>query len=138
MSPGFSVGLGLCDCTGLVTSGFMNGARDFARRNVRAAFWLKRAGLAVLLASEVDHRVFLRQAVAWLGESAVVFPQLFAAGADIKVVFGIKDKVAARKGSVRPLGLIHELHVRLDSALVHQPPDHLGRRNPHRRPDAKA
>ena len=59
----------------------MNRARDFARRNVRAAFWLKRAGLAVLLASEVDHRAFLRQAVAWLGESAVdIFPQLFAAG----------------------------------------------------------
>ena len=87
----------------------MNRACDFARRSVWAAFWLKRAGLAVLLASEVDHRAFLRQAVAWLGESAVVFPQLFAAGADIEVVFGVKDgvkdKVAARKGSVRPLGL---------------------------------
>ena len=55
------------------------------------------------------------------------YPQLFAAAADMKVVFGVKDKVAARKGSVRPLGLIHELHVRLNSPLVHQPPDHLGR-----------
>ena len=25
------------------------------------------------------------------------------------------------------LGLVHQFHVRLDPALVHQPPDHLGR-----------
>ena len=66
------VGLGLCDRTGLVTRGFMNRACDFARRNVRAAFWLKRAGLAVMLARKVDHRAVFRQPVAWLGESAVM------------------------------------------------------------------
>ena len=55
------VGLGPCDRTGLVTSGFMNGARDLACRNVRAAPGLERAGLAVMLAREVDHRAALRQ-----------------------------------------------------------------------------
>jgi hypothetical protein len=39
-----------------VTSGFMNGARDVARRNVRAALRLERAGLAVMLARKVDPR----------------------------------------------------------------------------------
>ena len=61
----------------------MDRARNLACGGVRAAFWLKRAGLAVMLAREVDDRAFLRQPVAGLGERAVVFPQLFAAGADI-------------------------------------------------------
>ena len=61
------VGLGLCDRTGLVASGFMNRARDFACRNVQAALGLERAGLAVLLARKVDHRAVLRQPVARLG-----------------------------------------------------------------------
>ena len=39
------VGLGLCDRAGLVTSGLMNGAGDFACRNVRAALGPERAGL---------------------------------------------------------------------------------------------
>src|SRR5580704_7774171 len=75
----------------------MNRARDFARRNVRTALGLERAGLAVLLARKVDHRAVLRQPVAWLGESAVVFLQLFAAGADIEVAFGIEDEVGWRE-----------------------------------------
>jgi hypothetical protein len=44
----------------------MNGARDFACRNVRAALGLERAGLAVMLAREVNHRAVLRQPLAWL------------------------------------------------------------------------
>ena len=105
----------------------MNGARDFACRIVRAALGLKRAGLAVALAGEVNHRAVLRQAVTWLCESAVVFPQLFAARADIKVAIRIEGDVAAGEGSVRALCLVDQVHVRLDPALVHQPPDHLGR-----------
>ncbi len=62
------LGLGLGDRTSLVTSGFMNRARDFARRHVRAALGLECAGVAVLLAREVDYRAVLRQPVAWLGE----------------------------------------------------------------------
>src|SRR5277367_4242560 len=97
----------------------MNRARDFARRNVRAALGLERAGRAVMLARKVDHRAVLRQPVARLGESAVVFLQLFAAGADIEVAFGIVSEVAAGEGSVRALGLIDQFYVRLDPALVH-------------------
>ena len=40
----------------------MNGASNFACRNVRAALGLERAGAAVLLARKVDHRAVLRQA----------------------------------------------------------------------------
>src|SRR5271155_6153574 len=105
----------------------MNGARDFACSNVRAALGLERAGLAVLLACKVDHRPVLRQPVARLGENAVVLLELFAAGAGIKIPLWIEGEVAARKRSVRALGLVHELHVWLDPALVHQPPDHLSR-----------
>src|SRR5579863_3827062 len=108
----------------------MNGARDFACRNVRTALGLERAGLAVLLARKVDHRAVLGQPVARLGESAVVFLELFAAGADIKVAFLIEGEVAAGEGSVRALCLVDRVHVRLDPALVHQPPDHLGRAEP--------
>src|ERR1700722_3071802 len=55
------------------------------------AFWLKRA----------RHRsTVLRQPVAPLGERGVVFLQLFAAGVNIGVAFGIVGEVAARKGYV--------------------------------------
>ena len=57
----------------------------------------------------------------------MIFPQLFAARANIAVALWIEGEVAARKGAVRALGLVHQFHVRLDSTLVHQPPDHLGR-----------
>jgi hypothetical protein len=82
----------------------MNGARDLARRHVRAAFWLERAGVAVLLSREVDERAVLRHSVARLGERAVIFLQLFAAGANIDVAFGIVGEIAARKGPVRSRG----------------------------------
>ncbi len=93
-------------CPRLFAGGFVNRARDLARGRVGAAFWLEGAGVAVLLSREEDERAVLCRALAWLGERAVIFLQLFAAGADIEVVFGVKDKVAARKRSVRALGLV--------------------------------
>ena len=51
----------------------------------------------------------------------MIFPQLFAAGADIEAALWIEGEVAARKGTVPALGLVHQFHVRLDPALVHQP-----------------
>src|SRR5208283_3530540 len=75
----------------------MNGAGDLACRNVRAALGFERAGLAVMLARKVDHRAVLRQPVAWLGESAVIFPQLVAPGADIKIALWIEDEVGSRE-----------------------------------------
>src|SRR5271166_1332956 len=77
----------------------MNGARNLAGGHVRAAFRLERADVAVVLSGEIEKRAALRQAVARLGEVPVVFLQLFAAGADIDVGFGVVDKVAAGKGS---------------------------------------
>ena len=62
-ATGDGVGLGLCSRAGLVASGFVNGARDLARRNVRAAFWLERAGLAVVLAREAGELGSLREIV---------------------------------------------------------------------------
>jgi hypothetical protein len=76
----------------------MNGARDFEFRDVRAALGLECVGVAVLLAREVDYRVFFCHPVAWLGESAVVLPQLFATGANIKVVLWIECEVASGEG----------------------------------------
>jgi hypothetical protein len=61
-ATGDGLGLGLCDRTGLVASGFMNRARDFASRHVWAALGLERAGLAVVLEREVDHRPTRREA----------------------------------------------------------------------------
>src|ERR1700741_3859112 len=57
----------------------------------------------------------------------MIFLQLFAGGTDIEVALWIEGEVAAREGSVRALGLVHQFHMRLDSALVHQPPNHLSR-----------
>jgi hypothetical protein len=99
----------------------MNGAGDFVCGHVRAALGLERAGLTVALAREVDHRAVLRQPVAWLGESAMIFLQLFAGGTDIEVAIWIEGEVAARKSPVLALGLVDQFHVRLDPALVHQP-----------------
>ena len=94
----------------------MNGACDFARRNVRAALGLERAGLAVMLARKVDHCAVFRQPVAWL---AMIFLQLFAPGTEIKVALWIEGEVGSReKCSVRALGLVHQFRMRLDSALV--------------------
>src|SRR6516164_3626215 len=80
-----------------------------------------------MLPGEVEERADLRQPVARLGEVAMVLLQLFVAGADIDVGFRIVGEVAARKGPVRALGLIEHLYMRFDTALVHQPAQHLRR-----------
>src|ERR1700683_5602520 len=80
-----------------------------------------------MLARKEDHRAVFCQPVAWLGESSVVFPQLFGTGADVKIALRIEDEVAAVEGSVRALGLVDQFHMRLDPALLHEPPDHIGR-----------
>src|SRR5450432_795503 len=105
----------------------MNGASDFACRNVWAALGLERAGLAVALSGAIADRAVLRDALARRGESAARFSQLLTPGTDIEVAFGIECEVAARESSVGALGFVDQVHVRLDPALVHQPPDHLGR-----------
>ena len=48
--------LGLGDCARLVAGGFIDGARNFPRGHVRAAFWRECAGSAVVLPSEVEER----------------------------------------------------------------------------------
>ena len=45
-------------------------------------------------------------------------PQFFAARADIAVAARIVGEVAARKGAVRALGLVHQFHVRLTAREV--------------------
>jgi hypothetical protein len=57
----------------------------------------------------------------------MIFPQLFAARANIKGTFRIEGEVAARKRAVRAFRLVEHPHVRFDPALVDQPPQHLGR-----------
>src|ERR1700733_5521031 len=105
----------------------MNGASYFACRNVWAALGLERAGVAVALSGAIADRAVLCDALARRGERAAIFSQLLASGTDIEVALWIEGKVAAGEGSVRALGLVHQFHMRLDSALLHQPPNHLGR-----------
>src|SRR5580704_10012820 len=104
----------------------MNGASDFACRNVWAALGLERAGVAVVLSGAIADRAVLRDAIARRGERAAIFSQLLTSGTDIEVAFGIEREVASGESSVRALGLVDQIHVRLDAALVHQPADHLG------------
>src|ERR1700728_3626483 len=65
------------------------------------AFWaalgLERAGLAVVLAREVDHRAFFGHSVARLRERAMIFPQLFAARANIAIARWIEGEVGSRE-----------------------------------------
>src|SRR5271154_6333362 len=105
----------------------MNGACDLACRNVRAALGFEYAGVAVALSGAIADRAVLRDALARRGESAARFSQLLTPGTDIEVAFSFECKVAAGESSVLALGLVDQVHVRLDSPLVHQPPDHLGR-----------
>jgi hypothetical protein len=97
---------------------------------------LERAGLAVLLARKEDHRAVLCHPVAWLVESAVVFPQLFGAGADIKIELQIEGEVAAREGPVRALGLDRSVShaVRSRARPLATRPSRPSR-SPHRQPD---
>src|SRR4029077_5931582 len=114
------VGLGLCDCADFVAGGFMDGTLNLAGRHVWEGFWLERASIAVALDGAIANSPVLQHAVAGLGEGATVLSPLLSAGAFVKLSLGIEDEVAAGKGSVRALGLVHELHVRLDPALVDQ------------------
>ena len=83
-----------------------------------------RLGVAVVLSGEVEERAGLRQAVARL---AVVLLQLFAVRADINVDFRVVGEVTVREGPVLALRVVEHLHVRLDTSLIHQPAQHLGR-----------
>ena len=71
-----SVGLGLCDRTGLVTGGFMNGSRNLACGHIRTALGFEYAGLAVVLSGAIADRAVLRDALARRGERAAIFSQL--------------------------------------------------------------
>src|ERR1700685_533983 len=105
----------------------MNGSRDFARGHIRTALGFEHTDVAVVLSGAIADRAVLRDALARRGESAARFSQLLTAGTDIEVAFSIECEVAAGESSVRALGLVHQFHMRLYSALVHQPPNHLSR-----------
>jgi hypothetical protein len=105
----------------------MNGSRDLACEHIRTALGLERAGLAVALSGAIADRAVLCDALARHGESAARFSQLLTPGTDIEVAFSIECEVAAGESSVRALGLVDQVHVRFDPALIHQPPDHIGR-----------
>ena len=51
-----------------------------------------------MLAREVDHRAFFGHSVARLRERAMIFPQLFAARANIAIARWIEGEVAHAKG----------------------------------------
>ena len=106
----------------------MNGSRNLPCEHIRTALGFEQAGVAVVLSGAIADRAVLRDALARRGERAVIFSQLLTSGTDIEVAFGIECEVGcARESSVRALGFVYQVHVRLDPALVHQPPDHIGR-----------
>src|ERR1700733_8559033 len=85
------------------------------------------ARFAVALSGAIADRAVLCDALARRGESAARFSQLLTPGTDIEVAFSIECEVAAGERSVRALGLVDQVHVRFDPALIHQPADHIGR-----------
>src|SRR3984957_5999225 len=101
----------------------MNGSRDLACEHIRTALGFKYAGVAVALSGAIADRAVLRDALARRGESAARFSQLLTPGTDIEVAFSIECEVAARERSIRALGFVDQVHMRLDPALVHQPAD---------------
>ena len=68
-ATGDGLGLGLCDRTGLVASGLMNRARDFAREHIRTALGFKHTGVAVVLSGAIADRAVLCDALARRGRT---------------------------------------------------------------------
>src|SRR6202042_1825751 len=75
----------------------MNGASDFACRNVWAALGLERAGVAVVLSGAIADRAVLRDALARRGERTAIFSQLLTSGTDLEVAFRIEGEVGSRE-----------------------------------------
>ena len=71
-----------------------------------------------MLSGAIADRAVLCDALARRGERAAIFSQLLTSGTDIEVAFGIECEVAAGESSVRALGFVDQVHVRLDPALV--------------------
>ena len=90
-----------------------------------------------MLAREVDDRAFLRHPVAWLRERAMVFLELFAAGADIGVAFEHRKQSRCAKGR-RPYARTCPSVSRAAPSRARPPATQSSRpsRNPHRRPGA--
>ena len=99
----------------------MNRARDLARGHSWTALGFEHAGVAVVLSGAIADRAVLRDGLARRG-GAARFSQLLTPGTDIEVAFSIECEVAAGESSVRALGLVDQVHVRLDPALVHHHP----------------
>ena len=116
-----------CDCAGHVAGVFVNVPRDLACRRVRTALGLEHAGVAVVLAARSSGSCrpsSPRRAAGRTRDdiSSALCRQGKHSGCPL-------DRGRSRCGerSVRALGLVDQFHVRFDSTLVHQPPDHLGR-----------
>src|ERR1700685_759710 len=91
----------------------MNGSRDFARGHIRTALGFEHTDVAVVLSGAIADRAVLRDALARRGESEARFSQLLTPGTDIEVAFSIECEVAAGESSVRALGLVDQVHMRL-------------------------
>src|SRR5208282_1207072 len=109
---------------------------DNAHRRVRTTLGLQFADLAVALAGAIEDQAILGDLGSRRREQAATPAQFLPPGTNAEVAFRIVGEVAARKSSVRALRLVEHLHMRLDLALVGQPPEHLGRAVRRRRPSA--
>ena len=108
----------------LVAVGFVDRASDLAGDSLalrRQHLGLSAQASRVEFARAIADCAVFHHAVARRGESATVGHQLLPAGANIDVGFRVVGEVAAREGAIRALGFVEHFHLRLASALIHQP-----------------
>src|SRR5215471_15902787 len=105
----------------------MDGAQDLAGGRVRTALRLQRTALAIQLAGAIAHHPVLVDKRSRHSIDFVALPELLPGRADVAVALMVIGEVVAREGAVGALRFVEHRNVRLDTALMHQPGEVLGR-----------
>src|ERR1700686_5217847 len=105
----------------------MDGTRDLSGGRVRTALRLQRTALAIQLAGAIAHHAVLIDERARHSIDFLALPKFLPGGTDIAVAFAVIGEVVTREGAVAALGFVEHRYVRLDTALMHQPGEVLGR-----------
>ena len=105
----------------------MDGARDLAGGRVRTALRLQGTVLAIQLAGAIAHHAVAIDEGAQHAIDLLPLPEFLPGRADVAVAFVVIGEVVTREGAVGMLGFVEHWDVRLDTAIVHEPVQHLGR-----------
>src|SRR5947209_17353175 len=105
----------------------MDGAQDLTGGRIRTAPRLQRTALAIQLAGAITHHAVLIDERPRHSIDFLALPEFLPGRADVTVALVVVDEVVARVGAVGALGFIEHRNVRLDTALMHQPGEVLGR-----------